>query len=96
MVEWQGDSDGRKGFLAGQISFARAESEKSLTHYNLYWHHSDKPRSFLGKVGRSADFLGRSLGSKEENYGDPGVMSELIIRPLKTKLATRGYRIRCL
>ena len=50
-VVWGGDIDGRVGYVAGQIQFRRAQSESTVTHYNLYW--KDEDRSFLGKVPAS-------------------------------------------
>ena len=47
-VVWAGDVDGRVGYVAGQIQFKRAQSESTVTHYNLYW--KDEAQSFLGKV----------------------------------------------
>ena len=47
-VRWQGDGDGRKGFLRGQVQFQRAESEESLSHYNVYW--KSEEHQLLGKV----------------------------------------------
>ena len=50
-VIWGGDEDGRVGYVAGQVQFKRAQSESTLTHYNLYW--KDEAQSFLGKVPAS-------------------------------------------
>ena len=47
-VSWLGDADGRKGYVKGQVQFRRAESEESLSHYNVYWKSSE--HQLLGKV----------------------------------------------
>lgn len=64
-AQWLGDADGRPGFVAGALQFRRASSEKSLTHYNVYWHRAaalaapqgtdaaEETTGFLGKVPAS-------------------------------------------
>lgn len=49
-VQWMGDADGRLGWVGGKIQFQRAESEKSLTHYNVYWHSAAGQGDLVGKV----------------------------------------------
>jgi hypothetical protein len=41
-----GDADGRLGWVGGKIQFQRAESEKSLTHYNVPWRSSEFSSEF--------------------------------------------------
>jgi len=49
-VSWGGDVDGRADYISGRIHFQRAASEKSITHYNLYWKDANSFNSFVGKV----------------------------------------------
>ena len=74
-AQWLGDADGRPGFVAGALQFRRASSEKSLTHYNVYWHRAaalaapqgtdaaEETTGFLGKVGLKPR-EGRVVGGK--------------------------------
>jgi len=47
-VQWMGDHDGRKKWVGGIVQFERAQSEESITHYNVYWH--SQGGSVLGTV----------------------------------------------
>jgi len=43
-VEWEGDVDPKTGVVAGRLSLTRAEDEKSISQYNIYWSNATGPR----------------------------------------------------
>lgn len=49
-VSWGGDFDGRVGFVAGSVRIKRARNERTISHYNVYWHQQAARGDFLGKV----------------------------------------------
>eukprot|EP00930_Biecheleria_cincta_P062208 TRINITY_DN476_c0_g1_i4.p1 TRINITY_DN476_c0_g1~~TRINITY_DN476_c0_g1_i4.p1 ORF type:complete len:1532 (+),score=276.30 TRINITY_DN476_c0_g1_i4:320-4597(+) len=49
-ISWGGDADGRVGFVAGALRVQRADNERSISHYNIYWQKGSKRGALIGKV----------------------------------------------
>jgi len=49
-VSWGGDFDGRAGFVAGTVQIRRARDERTISHYDVYWHQQASRGKFLGRV----------------------------------------------
>eukprot|EP00913_Durusdinium_trenchii_P031145 g29163.t1 len=85
-AQWLGDADGRPGFVAGALQFRRASSEKSLTHYNVYWHRAaalaapqgtdaaEETTGFLGKVPASGFERPSCEGDCEISFSGPATV----------------------
>eukprot|EP00930_Biecheleria_cincta_P046662 TRINITY_DN32208_c0_g1_i1.p1 TRINITY_DN32208_c0_g1~~TRINITY_DN32208_c0_g1_i1.p1 ORF type:complete len:1445 (-),score=305.46 TRINITY_DN32208_c0_g1_i1:177-4511(-) len=89
-VSWAGDFDGRASFVAGTVQIKRARNERTISHYNVYWHQQASRGNFLGKVpsigflepscSGSCDVLNQSNANNVYNFHrDPYSNNELAV-----------------
>jgi len=56
-IHWGGDTDLRTGKISGTITIKRAEDERTITNYNIYWRRASGERGPLAGRVQAAGFL---------------------------------------